>query len=282
MVYQQEEERTRLGKRLSQEAITLAIQGRWEEAVAVNKSIIERFPNDAGAYNRLGRALMELGEFAQAKEVYSKALELAPNNAIAAKNLARLANLSEATTTVDSEHHKVASELFITETGKVGVVNLCNLASWEVLAKMGVGAQVHLEVRGQRLIVLASPHSSPMNGEGVKGEEYLGEVEPKYRLRLAKLMRGGNRYAAAILSVRGDGVQVIIREEYQHPSQAGHPSFPTTASEPLHTKELIADSCQLTAFNEGEGGYPEDEDKALPEGFSVLGEAKDLEGGIEE
>lgn len=277
MVYQQEEERTRLGKRLSQEAIALAIQGRWEEAVAVNKSIIERFPNDARAYNRLGRALIELGEFAQAREAYSKALELVPNNVIAIKNLARLAGLSESTTTMDSGQRKVASELFITEMGKAGVVNLCNLASWEVLAKMGVGAQVHLEVRGQRLVVQS------------QAGEYLGEVEPKYGLRLVKLMRGGNRYAAAILSVAEDGVQVIIREEYQHPRQAGHPSFPSTATEHLHAYAKELSLTHDIAIDEGEapkeveyveegGVYPEDEDKALLEGFSVLEEAGD-EGG---
>ena len=279
MAYQQEEERTKLGKRLSQEAINLAILGRWEEAVAANKSIIEWVPNDVGAYNRLGRALTELGKFAQAREAYGKALELAPDNVIATKNLARLASLSESTTTINGGHHKVASELFITETGKAGVVNLCNLASTEVLAKMGVGVQVHLRLRGQRLVV-----------ESEYGE-YLGEVEPRYGLRLGRLMQGGNRYAAAILSLGERGVQVIVREVYQHPGQAGRPSFPTTATEHLHT--YIAES-PLTpniaageneaqkgsGYGEGEGEYfSEDEDKALLEGFSVVEEIGE-EGGI--
>ena len=279
MVYQQEEERTKLGKRLSQEAINLAILGRWEEAVAANKSIIEWVPNDVGAYNRLGRALTELGKFAQAREAYSKALELAPGNVIATKNLARLASLSESTTAINSAHHKVASELFITETGKTGVVNLCNLASTEVLAKMGVGAQVHLRLRGQRLVV-----------ENEYGE-YLGEVEPRYGLRLGRLVQRGNRYAAAILSLGGSGVQVIVREVYQHPSQAGRPSFPTTATE--HLRTYIAES-PLTpnigageneaqrgsGYVEGEDEYfSEDEDKASLEGFTVIEETGE-EGGI--
>jgi len=279
MAYQQEEERTKLGKRLSQEAINLAILGRWEEAVAANKSIIEWVPNDVGAYNRLGRALTELGKFAQAKEAYSKALELAPGNVIATKNLARLASLSESATTVNGGHYKVASELFITEMSKAGVVNLFNLASTEVLAKMGVGAQVHLRLRGQRLVV-----------ESEYGE-YLGEVEPRYGLRLGRLMQGGNRYAAAILSLGERGVQVIVREVYQHPSQAGRLSFPTSGTEHLHT--YIAESpltpniaageneAQRGSGNgEGEGEYfSEGEDKDLLEGFSVVEEIGE-EGGI--
>lgn len=279
MAYQQEEERTRLAKRLSQEAINLAILGRWEEAVAANKSIIEWVPNDVGAYNRLGRALTELGKFAEAREAYSKALELAPGNVIATKNLARLASLSESTTTIDGGHHKVASELFITETGKAGVVNLDSLASTEVLARMGVGAQVHLRLRGQRLVV-----------EDEYGE-YLGEVEPRHGLRLGRLMQGGNRYAAAILSLGGSGVQVIVREVYQHPSQAGRPSFPTTAIE--HLRTYIAESPPTPNIATGENeaqrgnGYvdgegedsSEDEDKALLEGFSVIEETGE-EGGM--
>jgi len=279
MAYQQEEERTRLGKRLSQEAINLAILGRWEEAVAANKSIIEWVPNDVGAYNRLGGALTELGKFAEAREAYSKALELAPENVIATKNLARLASLSESATTIDGGRNKVASELFITETGKAGVVHLENLASTEVLARMGVGAQVHLRLRGQRLVV-----------EDEYGE-YLGEVEPRHGLRLSRLMQGGNRYAAAILSLGESGVQVIVRELYQDPSQAGRPSFPTAAIE--HLRAYIAESPPPPKIASGENeahrvsdyvdvegeDSSEDDEKALLEGFSVIEETGE-EGGI--
>jgi len=280
MAYQQEEERARLGRRLSEEAVALAIQGRWEEAVAVNRSIIERFPSDVGAYNRLGRALAELGEFARAKEAYSKALELAPNNVIAVKNLARLASLPVAKAPLDRGHRRVAPELFITEISKAGVVNLCNLAPTEVLARMGIGNQVCLRVEGQSLVV--------ENDQG----EYLGEVEPKHGLRLIKLIEGGNRYTAAIHSVGEDGVRVIIREEYQHPSQEEYPSFPVKATERLrsYAKEYLlrrdvsyregeeikkVEGDEGDEGDEGEAGdsEKEGEEKGLSEGFSILGEA---------
>ena len=88
--FQQGEEKARLRQRLSKEAIDLALQGRWEEAEGINRDIIEKFPADAEAYNRLGRALTELGDFNGAKEAYFKALELAPESTIAKKNIARL------------------------------------------------------------------------------------------------------------------------------------------------------------------------------------------------
>jgi len=285
--YQQEEEKARLRQRLSNEAIDLALQGRWEEAEVVNRDIIEKFPADAEAYNRLGRALTELGTFDGAKEAYLKTLELAPENAIAKKNLARLTSLSESIATLNNnpqevttwraQARRVALDLFITEMGKAGVVNLYNVASSDVLAKMGFGDQVHLEARGQRLIVKS------------EGEEYLGEVEPRQGLRLIKLMLGGNRYDAAILNVEEDKVQVIIKEVYQHPNQVGRPSFLIKATERLRTriKEGLLRRGIIT--DEGEAslelGYSEEEeelgpeDESLPEGFTVVGE--NGERGIE-
>jgi tetratricopeptide (TPR) repeat protein len=283
---QQEEEKARLRRRLSKEAVDLALQGRWEEAEALNRDIIEQFPSDVEAYNRLGRALTELGDFDGAKEAYLKALELAPENAIAKKNFARLTSLSESMATLKSSPHKtsaskaqarrVASDLFITEIGKAGVVSLHDLASVEVLAKMGFGDQVHLKTKKQRLIVTS------------ESGEYLGEVEPRQGLRLIKLTRGGNRYDAAILNVEEDKVQVIIKETYQHPSQVGHPSFPVKATEHLRTrvKESLLRRGIITDESESipESEYLEEEEELepeeepLPEGFTVVGE--DGERGI--
>jgi hypothetical protein len=286
--YQQEkEEKARLRQRLSKEAIDLALQGKWEEAEATNRDIIEKFPSDVEAYNRLGRALTELGHFDTAKEAYLKALQLAPGNAIAKKNLARLTGLSESMATLKSGRHKipaskahargVALDLFITEVGRAGVVDLYSVAPVKVLAKMGFGDQVHLKAKKQHLIVT-----------GEDGE-YLGEVEPRQGLRLIKLMQGGNRYDAAVLSVHEDKVQVMIKEIYQHPSQVGHPSFPVKATEHLRTRlkesllrrGVITDEGELVPeseyLEEEEELGPEEE--SLPEGFTVIGE--DGERGIE-
>jgi tetratricopeptide (TPR) repeat protein len=283
---QQEEEKARLRQRLSKEAIDLALQGRWEEAEALNRDIIEKFPSDVEAHNRLGRALTESGDFDGAKEAYLKALELVPENVIAKKNLARLTSLSESMSTFKSNPRKastskaqarrVALDLFITEVGQAGVVNLHNVASVDVLAKMGFGDKVHLKAKKQHLIVTN------------QGGEYLGDVEPRQGLRLLKLMRGGNRYDAAILHVEEDKAQVLIKEIYQHPSQVGRPSFPVKATEHLRTRikesllrrGIITDEGEAMPeaeyFEEEESG-PEEE--SLPEGFTVVGE--DGERGIE-
>ena len=56
------------------------MQGWWREAVVAHESIIESFPSDVDAYNRLGRAYMELGEYPKAEEAYRRAAEIDPYN----------------------------------------------------------------------------------------------------------------------------------------------------------------------------------------------------------
>jgi len=210
----QEEEQAGLRRRRSKQAITLAMQGRWREAVVANKSLIENFPNDVNAYNRLGRAYMELGEYSQAKEAYSRAIELAPYNTIATKNLERLSRLGEAMVGLQADSDKVEPQQFVEETGKAEVVNLYRLGTREILAKMVAGDKVYLKIDESSLVV-----------ENARGE-YLGQVEPKHEQRLIKLMEGGNKYTAAIISAAEGMVTVIIREVYQDPSQVGKLSFP--------------------------------------------------------
>ena len=101
------EEQVRMIRRSSKQAIALAMEGRWREAVAANKSIIENYPNDVDAYNRLGRAYMELGEYSLARAAYSRTKEIDPYSTIAEKNLRRLAHLKETGTLPEEGFQRV-------------------------------------------------------------------------------------------------------------------------------------------------------------------------------
>ena len=269
-----EEDKARLGRKASQEAIALAMQSRWQEAAAVNQSIIELLPTDIDAYNRLGRAFMELGEFAKAKDAYTKALELDSYNSIAKKNLQRLSLLSDTKVKIKEERREVSPDIFIGEMGKAGVINLQHLAPREVLARMAAGNQVNLKVKGQQVTV--------ENGQG----EYLGLVEPPHGFRLARLIGGGNRYTAAIVSINNDSARIIIREIFQHPSQVGRLSFPVKAVEGFqpHVRDTLLrhEAVEEEALEEAEDMELE-EGELIPEGFSIFeGVATEEEPGIEE
>lgn len=210
---QDEERLMRLKQQRSKEAIDLAMQGRWQDAVAVNKEIIENFPNDVDTYNRLGRAYLELVDYTKAREAYGRAAELDPYNAIATRNLRRLNDLKEPTS-LEVETDKVEPHHFIEEIGKAGVVTLYDLAPKEIRARMVAGDKVYLKVDGPSLMV-----------ENSRGE-YLGRVEPRHAQRLTRLILGGNQYTAAVVRSTEDMETVIIREIYQDPSQVGRLSFP--------------------------------------------------------
>lgn len=212
---QDKEGQVKLIRQRSKQAIALAMEGRWREAVEANKGIIEDFPDDIDTCNRLGRAYMELGEFALARKAYSRAKELDPYNTIAEKNLRRLDHLKEAGPVAEGVFHRVEPHVFIEETGKAGVVGLHRLAPKEVLAGVDAGDKVSLNIAGSNLIV-----------EDVH-QRYLGQVEPRHSQRLVRLMKGGNTYSATVISSSDDMLAVIIRETYQHPSQEGQLSFPS-------------------------------------------------------
>jgi Flp pilus assembly protein TadD len=66
MVFQAED-RTRAKKQHADAAIQMALQGRWAEALQINQMIVESFPTDVDAYNRIGKANTELGRYAEAR-----------------------------------------------------------------------------------------------------------------------------------------------------------------------------------------------------------------------
>jgi tetratricopeptide (TPR) repeat protein len=245
----EEERLLRLRQQRSKEAIALAMQGQWREAVEVNKGIIESFPADVDAYNRLGRAHIQLGEYSLAKEAYGRALKLDPYNAIAKKNVQRLSYLREAVGS-GVESQKVEPQHFIEEIGKAGVVSLYDLAPKEILAKMVAGDMVYLKISGASLAA-----------ENARGE-YLGQVEAKHAQRLIKLMDGGNRYSASVVSPAENAMTIIIREVYQDPSQAGRLSFPPRELEEV--RPYPADRILKMESEYGEEGGEES-------GYTVIG-----------
>ncbi|MEE9202037.1 MAG: tetratricopeptide repeat protein [Dehalococcoidia bacterium] len=260
------EDQAKIRRQLTQEAIDLAMQGRWKEAVEVNQEILESFPMNPDTHNRLGRALMELGRYQEARQAYQQALELDPYNSIAKKNLSRLALLGDQDAIPQQDpQQRVIPQLFISETGRTGVVALEHPAPPQVLGRKAAGDEVFLKVDSQRLI-LEDP-------QGV----YLGEVEARHAPRLIRLMGGGNLYAAAIASISDDRVRVIIRETYQHPDQAGRLSFPPMRAGTLRPLDIqLEEEEEVMALDEGDeeplpSGAIADHDSST-EGWENLGD----------
>ncbi len=249
----QPEERARIQRQLTEQAIKLALESRWEEAVAINRQLLSAFPRDLSTLNRLGKALSELGQYSEARQMYTEALEIDPTNSIARKNLERLASFTQDAATPRPAHEKMDPRLFIEETGKTGFTDLVDLAPPSTLALLAAGDQVYLQREGGALWVLNAGH------------ERIGRIEPRLATRLIGYMEGGNQYAAGITELQPHQVRIIIRETFQHPSQFGKVSFPSQGGGDMpraYTKDtLVRHGEEEEEFSE-DGEYLEsDEDE---------------------
>ena len=217
-------DRSRLKRDWSKQAIDLALKGEWQRATEVNQALLALYPDDVDAMNRLGKAFMELGEYAQSRQVLSEVVEKAPYNTIARKNLTRLEQMECAPgTSRQTRKSDGVSKLFIAESGKSSSAVLKKAASKEVLASVPPGEPVTLQVKNQAIWVL------------VREDEYLGQLEPKLALRLARLIKGGNRYEAAVVGLNDKGISIVLRETYRHPSLHNISSFPTNTRDQHRT-----------------------------------------------
>jgi len=198
----------------AEDAVQLAIAGKWDEAVKLNRFIIESFGADEETQNRLGKALSELGKLKEAKASYEAALKINPMNSIAKKNAARINALLHQKEGLKVGGTKVDLNLFVEEMGKTIITTVEAPPTADISSKVAAGDVAELRIDGDGIYVETS--------RGVK----IGSLEAKLARRLIKFMRGGNRYQAGLTSVDGNAVKLIIRETYQDPRFAGKPSFP--------------------------------------------------------
>lgn len=246
----QPEERARLQRQLTEQSIKMALESQWEEAANINRQLLSAFPRDLSTLNRLGKALSELGQYAEAKEAYTESLTMDPANSIARKNLDRLAQLGDGSAKDRASRERIDPRLFIEETGKTGFTNLVELAPKTRLARLAAGDQVTLKREGTLIYAL--------NGAG----ERIGRIEARLASRLIKFMEGGNQYAAGIAELHVHAVRLIVRETFQHPSQFGRVSFPTQGG-----GEITRGATRDTLLR-----HPEDDDELGEDGEYLDGD----------
>jgi tetratricopeptide repeat protein len=261
------EDRLRQKRTKSEQAISLAMKNRWDEAAQLNREILELFPNEVDAYNRLGKALTELGRYAEARDAYAQAVKLDPLNGIAAKNLQRLGKLAVEGSAAP-QPSPVDPRLFIEESGKTTVTQLTDVRRTEATTKLSAGDQLKLDRRGNQLVVADS------------GGQNIGRIEPKLEQDLLRLLDQGNQYAVFVTAANDQAVYVIIRETSRAASMGNRPSFrPSAAAEAGGVRAYTREGMLRYELEEEEeeeeelGEEEEEETETVP---------ADLEVGVEE
>jgi tetratricopeptide (TPR) repeat protein len=227
-----------------EDAIQLAMESKWDEAVELNEFILESFGPEDQAYNRLGKALTELGRLEEARDQYEKSLKLNPFNTVAKKNRSKLEVLIQHKDDIKTGVTRVDLNLFVEEMGKTVITQLEAVDDPTVCDKVVAGDIAELAVVGDTITVTTL--------RGI----HLGQLEPKMARRLIKFMQGGNRYQAGVTNCDGMVVRVIVRETYQDPKFAGKPSFPMRAKREVAFRPYARES-----LIQRDAEFPTDDDE---------------------
>ena len=198
-----------------EEAIQAALESRWEDALAINRALVERHGGDDETYNRIGKALTELGEHQPALEAYSQALQLNPLNVIAQKNVRKLQLLLDSREKLGGATGAIDVDLFAEEPGK-SALSVLNPPKAGVVVVVAPGEVVELHIQDGGL--------QAQTTAGV----VLGDVDSKIARRLVPLIASGNRYTAVVARVEESQIEIIIREAFQSAENARRSSFPVS------------------------------------------------------
>lgn len=197
---------------LVKRAIQKALEGKWKEAIELNKQVLSQDKNNIEALNRLGHAYVESGKINEAKKTYEKVLKLDPFNSIAQRALERI---EKGHGKKKQGTEKTRDTSFLEEPGKTKTVSLIHLGDSEVIANLDAGEETSLV-----------PHKHRVSIETMEGN-YIGRLPDDLSSRLIKLIRGGNKYKAVIKSADPDAVRVFLKETERAPKYKDIPSFPT-------------------------------------------------------
>ena len=214
MAIAQKKDLEKIRQKKTKLAINFAMQGQWKHAINANQDILSIFPNDLDALNRLGKSFSELGDIKNAKVTFQNVLNLSPGNHIAVKNLERLKFINSKIPNIQSQRHS-NSNTFIEGSGKSCVVSLKKVANPTILLKLAPGETVKLEQN--RNILIACDDSG----------NKIGEIDTKLGARIIRLINGGNKYSASIISCGDNWINIILRETFKSPSQKSIISFPS-------------------------------------------------------
>ncbi len=200
-------------------AIEAALNCDWNKAEKLNRLIIKEDPKNIACLNRLGRTLIELGKYPQAKKIYQTVLDLDPYNTIAQKNFKKIQSFKKndlKSPISQSANHlgPVASpSFFLEEAGITKAVTLLKVAEPQKLLRLYAGDLVNLVTKNRGITVTDSDNN------------YLGVLPDDISHLLLKLIKGGNRYQALIKSVKQSNLTILIREIFRSRRFKNQPSF---------------------------------------------------------
>ena len=232
-----------------EESLAHALHSEWEQAVVLNKFVLEEFGPDSDAYNRLGKASLELGDLDAAEQAYASALALNPRNGIAEKNLVKIAHLRGLGDAVGPRSTGIDADFFAEEPGRSALTSLTPPQG--VPQTIVAGDTVELYVEKGALLART-----------IRGVA-LGRIEMKIARRILPLIETGNRYAAAVVRSTDESIEIILRETYQCPENVRKTSFPISKRSKRDEFRPYS-KAMLVRHDDGDTSLDSDDDAITP------------------
>ncbi len=203
---------------LKNQAIQTALEGNWQEAITINKSLVHENPEDIEALNRLALAYTIMGKLREAKSTYQKVLILDPLNPIALRNLKRLKD--KGLNLTGGKLNSSINNKFLEEPGKTKVVELVNIAQPKIVEALRTGQSLELSMKRLKIFALEE-------------QQYIGVLPDDIAKRLIKFIKNGCKYEAYVKSANQHKVTIFIKEIKKTSRYKDQPSFTTITDSPL-------------------------------------------------
>lgn len=228
---------------LKTQAIQTALQGDWNTAIQLNKSLIKEDPLDIDAFNRLALAYTITGKIKEAKSTYQKVVNLDPLNSIALRNLKKLKDKNIKSNPNSSYQ---INNSFLEEPGKTKVIELINIAQPRVIEELRTGQSLLLSVK--RLKIFVSDQ-----------KQYVGVLPDDIAKRLIKFIKAGGIYEAYLKSTNPHKAHVFIKEIKKPTRFKDQPSFLSNSESSLVVNKSVRKAHAEKDAEEEEGNsYPEE------------------------
>ncbi|MFZ3301331.1 MAG: tetratricopeptide repeat protein [Microgenomates group bacterium] len=204
---------------LADQAITAALKCDWDLAIRINKSILDKEPDDIDALNRIARAYFESGNSKMAKKESLKALEVEPTNKIAQKALQKYSKNKNGS--IGSLDQNIDASDYIEEIGTTKQVSLINKCSNDTVSTLDSGDEATLSTHAHRVTI------TTLSGK------YIGKLPDDLSARLRTLTKNGYKYKVIIKSADSECIKVLIKEIGRGKGFENKQSFPRENSESI-------------------------------------------------
>jgi tetratricopeptide (TPR) repeat protein len=247
-------------ERLKDLAVEKAVEGNYEDAISINKQILEEDEEDIQALMQLAHAYWQIGNLAEAKIYYKKTLSLNPTHSLANKRLALLNSITlKETPSLKNKKGKIVPITdLIEEPGKTKIIKLSHIGKPHDISMLSIGEEVFLNIRKRKIEVRDIC------------DKFIGYLPDDISRRLIELIQNKGVYEAFVFSIDRNEIKIFVREVKRSPKFKNTSTFiyedfmPQTDKEIKKNEEIEYDNLEAES-DESDEEENEDEDLLSPE-----------------